>query len=95
MEVYFWAFIIYEKNNWARLFLIIKFTYNNIKKASIGYIYFELNCNNYSCVLYKKDIDPKLNSKSIDQLVIKLKVFMTICKKNSAVYLKILKISLW
>lgn len=38
-------------------FLIIKFLYNNVKNASIGYIPFENNYDYYLHILYKEDID--------------------------------------
>ena len=44
IEAYLRAFINFEQNNWAKLLPMAKFAYNNTKKASIGYTFFELNC---------------------------------------------------
>lgn len=34
----------YEQDDWARLFPMIEFAYNNIKNASINHTLFKLNC---------------------------------------------------
>ena len=56
-----------------------KFAYNNAKKASISHIAFELNYRYYLQVLYKKNFDPCLNSKTAEELSFKLKNLMTVC----------------
>lgn len=53
--------------------LIAKFAYKDIKNRSIGYILFELNCNYYLQILYKKDIDSCFKFKSANKLSAKLK----------------------
>ena len=50
IEAYLQAFVNFEKNDWARLLPIAKFTYNNAKNTSTGYIFFELICGYHSCV---------------------------------------------
>lgn len=65
-----------------KLFLIVKFAYNNIKNVSIGHIPFKLNCNYYLCVLYKKDVDSRSKSKSVNELATKLKNLITVYKNN-------------
>lgn len=59
----------------------MKFTYNNTKNASIDHIIFELNCEYYSHIFYKKNLDlcSKLN--------IAKTIFQTL-KSNSCLYLK-------
>ncbi len=54
MEAYLKIFVNYKQNDWARLLLIVEFTYNNIKNANIGYILFELNYGYYFHILYQK-----------------------------------------
>ena len=44
MDAYFWAFVNFEQNDWARLLPIAEFAYNNAKNASTGFTSFELNC---------------------------------------------------
>ena len=68
MEAYFWAFVNFEQNNWVRLFSIAEFAYNNAKNASIGHILFEFNYGYYPCISYKKDLDPRLKSKTTEEL---------------------------
>lgn len=62
--------------------LIVKFTNNNTKNASINDLFFELNCNYYYYILYKKDINSHIWSKSINGLLGKFEKLMTICLKN-------------
>ncbi len=54
MEAYLQAFVNFEQDNWARLLLITKFTYNNAKNTSTGYTPFELNCGYYLELFTKK-----------------------------------------
>ena len=44
------------------------FAYNNAKNASIGYTFFELNCGYYPRVSYKEDFDPRLKSRTAEEL---------------------------
>ena len=48
--------------------LIVKFAYNNIKNANIGYMPFELNCEYHLLKSYKKNINLHSNSKLINEL---------------------------
>lgn len=82
MEAYFWVFINFKQNNWARLLLIAEFIYNNVKNASFSYILFKLNCGYYPQMSYKKDINPQSKSKSIDELLVELKKLIIVCQKN-------------
>ncbi len=59
-----------------------KFAYNNAKNASTGQTPFEPNCGYHFQTSYKKDINPRSQSKSADELLIKLKELMAICRKN-------------
>lgn len=43
MKVYLLAFITFKQDNWAKLLLIAKFTYNNAKNVNIKYTPFKLN----------------------------------------------------
>ena len=49
-----------------------EFAYNNAKNASTGYIPFELNCGYHLCVSYEKDLDPRLKSRTAEELSSKL-----------------------
>ena len=68
IEAYLRAFVNFEQNDWARLFSIAEFAYNNAKNASTGHIPFELNCRYHPCVSYKKDLDPCSKSKTAKEL---------------------------
>lgn len=46
-----------------------EFAYNNVKNASISYIFFELNCGHYFYILYKENINFCSKSKAVDKLV--------------------------
>ena len=82
MEAYLRAFVNFEQNDWARLFPMAEFAYNNAKNVSTGYMPFELNCGYYLCVFYKKDINPRSQSKSADNLANKLRELMAVCREN-------------
>lgn len=56
-----------------------KFTYNNAKNASIGYIPFELNCSYYDQVLFKENINSHLRSCFANKLADQLKKLIKIC----------------
>ncbi len=59
-----------------------KFTYNNAKNASTGYMPFELNYRYHFQVLYNKDVDPYSQPKSADKLATKLRELMIVYGKN-------------
>ena len=50
-----------------------EFAYNNAKNASTGYMSFELNCSYHLWILYKKKVDPRSKSKSVDELLAELR----------------------
>lgn len=50
-----------------------KFTFNNAKNASIGYMLFKLNYNYYFWILYKKDINSRSKLKITDEQANNLK----------------------
>ncbi len=58
IESYLRVFVNLEQNNWAKLLLIAKFTYNNAKNANTGHTSFELNCGYYFRASYKEDVNP-------------------------------------
>ena len=82
MEANLRAFVNFEQNDWARLFPMAEFAYNNAKNASNSYTPFELNCGYYPYVSYKEDIDPRSQSKSADNLVKNLRELMAVCRNN-------------
>ena len=51
---------------------MIKFTYNNIKNASTGYISLKLNHKYYFYISYGKDFDFCLKLKIVEELFSKL-----------------------
>lgn len=63
MKIYFQVFVNYKQNNWAKLLLIVKFAYNNLKNAITNHIFFELNCGFHLQVSYKEDIILNLSQK--------------------------------
>ena len=73
MKAYFWAFINFKQNNWARILPIAKFAYNNAKNASFGHTFFELNCEYHFRILYKENVDSCSKSKSVDELLVELR----------------------
>ena len=68
IEAYLLAFINFEQNDWAGLFPMAEFAYNNTKNASTGHTLFELNCGYHPCVFYKEDLDPHSKSKTTKKL---------------------------
>ena len=59
MEAYFWAFVNFEHNDWAKLLPMAKFAYNNAKNASTGHMPLELNCGYHPRMSYKEDVNPR------------------------------------
>ncbi len=82
MEAYFWAFVNFEQDDWARLLPMAEFAYNNAKNASTSHTPFELNCGFHPRASYERDIDPRSQSKSADKLVTKLKERMVVYREN-------------
>ena len=56
-----------------------KFAYNNTKNASTDHTPFELNCEYYLWVSYKKAIDLYFKFKLANKLLAELKKLMTVC----------------
>ena len=82
MEVYLWAFVNFNQNNWARLLLMVVSVYKNAKNASNGHLPFKLNCGYHHWMLYKEKVDSRSKSKSADKLSAKLKELMIVCREN-------------
>ena len=82
MEAYLKAFVNYKKDNWARLLPMAKFAYNNAKHTSMGYTSFKLNCEYHPCVSYKKDVNPRSRSKTVNELTKELRNLMAAYKNN-------------
>ena len=82
MEAYLRAVVNFEQNDWSRLLPMPKFAYNNMKNSSTGHTNFELNCGYHPRVFFKKDNDPRFQSKSTDKLSAKLQNLMTVCREN-------------
>ena len=59
-----------------------EFTYNNSKNTSTGHIPYELNCGYHPQMSYKKEVDPRSQSKSADELSKKLRELMVVYCKN-------------
>ena len=59
-----------------------KFVYNNAKNTSTGHTPFELNYGYHPWMSYKKDVDPRSQSKSADKLSTELRELMIVCQKN-------------
>lgn len=55
-----------------------KFAYNNVKNARTSHTLFELNYSYYSCIFYKKKIDPYSKSKPADDLASELRELMVV-----------------
>ena len=59
-----------------------EFAYNNAKNASISHTPFELNYGYHSQMSYEEDIDPRSQSKSIDELLAELRELIIVCREN-------------
>ena len=55
-----------------------KFAYNHAKNASTGYTPFQLNCGYHSYISLKQDINFCSQSKTADELLIKLQELMIV-----------------
>ena len=73
IEAYFWVFVNFEQNDWARLLPMAEFAYNNAKNASTGHTLFELNCGYHLRVFFEENTDPHSKSKSADELSAELR----------------------
>ena len=72
-----------------------EFAYNNAKNASTGHTLFELNCGYYPRMSYKKDVNPRSQSKSANKLSAELKKLMIVCQKKSLPYPEASKTRSW
>ncbi len=59
-----------------------KFAYNNAKNASTSHTPFELNCGFYPRASYKENVDPRSQSKSVDELATERRELMAVCREN-------------
>ena len=82
MEAYFRTFVNFEQNDWARLLPMAEFAYNNAKNASTGHMPFELNYGYYPRISYEENVDPRCQSKLVDELSAELRELMIVCQKN-------------
>ena len=82
MEAYLQAFVNFKQNDWVRLLPISVFAYNNAMNASTGFTLFELNCRYYPRVFYKEDLDPRSQSKTVEELSSELRNLMATCQQN-------------
>ena len=82
IEVYLWAFVNFEQNNWARLLPMAEFTYNNAKNVSTGHMIFKFNCGYHPCFSCEQETNPHFRSKTAKELSSKLRELMTVCQKN-------------
>ena len=79
IKAYLLAFVNFEQNDWAQLFLMAEFAYNNTKNARTSHTSFKLNCGYHPCISYKKDLDPRSKSKIAKELSSKLQNLMAVC----------------
>ena len=82
IEAYLQAFVNFKQNDWARLLPMAEFAYNNAKNASTGYTPFELNYRYHPWVSYEEDLDPRLKSRTAEELSSELRKLMTVCQQN-------------
>ena len=82
IETYLGAFVNFEQNDWARLLTMAEFVYNNAKNASTGYRPFELNCAYHPWISYEKDLDPRSQSKTAEELSSELQNLMAAYQQN-------------
>ena len=82
MKAYHQAFVNFKQNNQARFLPMAKFTYNNAKNASTGYMPFKLNYGYYPWISYEEKVDTHSKSKSADELSVKLRELMIVCWEN-------------
>lgn len=62
IDVYLCTFVYQQQNNQAKLLLIAKFVYNNIKNTSTNHTLFELNYNYYLYIFFKNNTNIYLRS---------------------------------
>ncbi len=82
MKAYLRAFVNWEQDDWARLLPMAEFAYSNAKNASTGHTLFELNRGYYPRVSFEEDVDPRLRSRSANELAEELRELMEVCCQN-------------
>ena len=82
IEAYLQAFVNFKQNDWTRLLPMAEFAYNNAKNTNTGHTSFKLNCGYHLWILYKKNVNPRSQSKSVDELSAELRELMIVCRKN-------------
>ena len=82
MEAYLQAFVNFNLNDCARLFLMTEFAYKNAKNVSTSYTPFKLNCVYYPHIFYKEEEtpDPYSKLKTAEKLSSDLRELMIICQ---------------
>lgn len=58
------------------------YAYNNAKNVSTGHTPFDLNCDYHPRILYKEDVNLCFQLKLADELSVKLKELIIVCRKN-------------
>ncbi len=82
MEAYLRVFVNWKQVDWARLFPMAEFTYNNAKNASIGYTPFKLNYGYHPRISFKEDVDLCSRSRSVNELAKELRELMKVWCQN-------------
>ncbi len=59
-----------------------EFAYNIVKNASTSYIPFELNCGFHPRAFCKENLNPRSQSKSVNELATKLRELIAVCREN-------------
>lgn len=82
MEAYFQVFVNFEQNDLVNPLPMVEFACNDVGNASFGHTSFELNHSYRPHVSYKKDVNPRFRSKSVEELSVELKELIAVCQKN-------------
>ena len=82
MKAYFQAFINFKQNNQAWFLSIMDFVYNNVKNASISYIFFKINYKYHPYIFYKKNLNLRSKLKTTKELSFKLQNLIAIYQPN-------------
>ncbi len=82
IEAYLRAFVNWEQDDWAKLLPIAEFAYNNAKNASTGHTFFKLNCGYHPRVFFEEDVNPRLRSRSANELAEELRELIEVCCQN-------------
>lgn len=82
MKNYLRVFVNFDQDDLARLILMTEFAYNLAENTSTGYTSLKLNYRYYLQVSYKKDVNLRSQSRSVDELATKFRKLMIIYRKN-------------